>query len=155
MSDRRPELTFTGQAASPGLTIGHVFVHARSAVGARPPGTPAEETQHLAAALESASARLARLAAGADEVAQGILEFQIALVEDGELIGPVQKAILRGVPAAEAWREVLDGQVAEYEASDDDNFRARASDLADLRDRVLDLLLGATEAEPISESGAT
>jgi phosphotransferase system enzyme I (PtsI) len=155
MSDRRPELTFTGQAASPGLTIGHVFLHARSAVGARAPGMPAEETQHLAAALESAAARLARLAASADEVAQGILEFQIALIGDGELIGPVQKAILQGVPAADAWREVLDGQVAEYEASDDDNFRARASDLADLRDRVLDLLLGATEAEPISESGAT
>ena len=55
----------------------------------------------------------------------------------------------------EAWRGILDRQVAEYEVAEDDYFRARAADLADLRDRVHELLLGPAEAEPISESGAT
>ncbi len=77
-----------------------------------------------------------------DEAAQGILEFQIALIEDDELIEPVRQSIAVGSSAAKAWRQALDAQVGEYQAASDAYFRARAADLADLRDRVLDLLSG-------------
>ena len=39
-----------------------------------------------------------------------------------------------------AWRAALDDEIAGYEAADDENFRARASDLEDIRDRVLAIL---------------
>jgi phosphotransferase system enzyme I (PtsI) len=40
---------------------------------------------------------------------------------------------------------VLDALIEDYEAAEDSYFRARAPDLADLRDRVLDALLGSAE----------
>src|SRR5262249_46760069 len=142
MSDRRPELIFAGRAASPGLASGHIRLQVRAVAEAQPAGTPEEEEIRLAAALAEAGAQLARLAVGTAEEGQAILEFQIALIEDGELTDPVRQNILEGSAAGLAWRQVLDAQVAEYEAAEDDYFRARAADLADLRDRVLGLLAG-------------
>ncbi|HXU57594.1 MAG TPA: phosphoenolpyruvate-utilizing N-terminal domain-containing protein, partial [Verrucomicrobiae bacterium] len=86
MSDRRPELIFSGKVASPGLAAGSIRLHARPKVDASPAGSPEEEAARLAAALEAAAARLQDLASDAAEEAAAILEFQIALVEDGELI---------------------------------------------------------------------
>ncbi len=146
MSDRRPELIFSGKVASPGLAAGSIRLHARPKVDASPAGSPEEEAARLAAALEAAAARLQDLAADAAGEAAAILEFQIALIEDGELIDPVRLSIGEGVSAAAAWRQVLDRQVAEYESAEDDYFRARSADLADLRDRVLDLLAGGADA---------
>ncbi len=40
-------------------------------------------------------------------------------------------------PADAAWRRALDAEIAGYEASDQDYFRARAADLRDIRDQVL------------------
>ena len=142
MSDRRPERIFAGKVASPGLAFGQVRLHARPTVDLRPGGPPEEEEGRLATALAEAGAQLARLAARASEEGQAILEFQIALIEDGELTDPVRQAILDGDSAAAAWRQVLDRQVADYESSADDYFRARAADIADLRDRILALLAG-------------
>ena len=66
-----------------------------------------------------------------------ILEFQLALLDDPALAEPAYAAITTGESAAMAWRHCLDGQIAEYEAAEDDYFRARASDLRDLQERVL------------------
>ena len=46
------------------------------------------------------------------------------------------------MPADAAWRQALDAEIAGYEASDDDYFRARAADLRDIRDQVLRALPG-------------
>src|SRR5882757_6654339 len=102
MSDRRPELTFSGKVASPGLAAGSIRLHARPRIDASPSGSPDEEAARLAAALEAAAARLqdlaadagvGELAADAGGEAAAILEFQIALIEDGELIDPVRLSI--------------------------------------------------------------
>ena len=134
MSDRRPELIFSGKVASPGLAAGSIRLHARPKIDASPAGSPEEETARLAAALEAAAARLQDLAADAGELAAdaageaaAILEFQMALIEDGELIDPVRLAIGEGVSAAAAWRQALDRQVADYESAEDDYFRARST----------------------------
>ena len=42
-----------------------------------------------------------------------------------------------------AWHAALGEQIAVYESAEDDYFRARAGDLADLRDRVIAALTGA------------
>ncbi|HEX3066649.1 MAG TPA: phosphoenolpyruvate--protein phosphotransferase [Dongiaceae bacterium] len=145
MSIQRPERIFSGKVASPGLVSGRIRFHARRAESDAATGTPAEEASRLDQALSTAATQLARLSQTVDEAAQGILEFQIALIEDDELVEPVRRAIAAGSSAAKAWRQALDAQVSEYQAAPDSYFRARAADLVDLRDRVLDLLSGVAE----------
>ncbi len=77
-----------------------------------------------------------------------ILEFQLALLEDDELSGSAFAEIEAGAPAVRAWRHALDAQIADYSAAEDDTFRARASDLVDLRDRVCRALAGIDQAAP-------
>ncbi|TGR75221.1 phosphoenolpyruvate--protein phosphotransferase, partial [Mesorhizobium sp. M2D.F.Ca.ET.223.01.1.1] len=50
---------------------------------------------------------------------------------------PALASIGSGQPADAAWRAALDSEIAGYEASDQDYFRARAADLRDIRDQVL------------------
>src|SRR5215475_11220345 len=154
MSIQRPERIFAGKVASPGLVAGRIRVHARRATSETSAGTPAEEAQRLEMALSTAATQLVRLSQTVDEAAQGILEFQIALIEDDELVEPVRQAIAVGGVAAKAWRQALDAQVSDYQAASDAYFRARAADLADLRDRVLDLLAGVADDEG-DEGGGT
>jgi phosphotransferase system enzyme I (PtsI) len=98
--------------------------------------------------MRQAGAQIARLADGADEVASGVLAFQIALLDDPELIAPALAGIDAGEPADSAWRRALDLQIHEYESGEDEYFRARAADLADLRDRVDRLLAGEAADAP-------
>ena len=71
------------------------------------------------------------------------------MLADDELTAPALAAIAAGSTAEAAWLAALDEQIAGYETSDDDYFRARAADLKDIRDRVLRNLAGGdTEAAP-------
>ena len=153
MSIQRPERIFTGKVASPGLVAGRLRFHCRQAAGEIAAGSPVEEALRLDRALSEAAAQLGRLSGKVEETGRGILEFQIALIEDDELVEPVRRAIAGGAPAPQAWRRSLDGQIAEYEAAPDAHFRARAADIADLRDRVFDLLTGAREARGDAQAG--
>ncbi len=149
------ERTFLGVAASPGLASGAILRLDRVARRQRRRGTPEEERAALDAAMRRAGGAIAALAAGADEVASGILAFQTALLDDPELIAPALAAIGTGEAADIAWRAAMDLQIREYESAEDEYFRARASDLADLRERV-DLLLAGEDANapsPSSEGG--
>ena len=74
------------------------------------------------------------------------------MLEDDALSAPALMAIDAGTTADEAWTNALDGEIAGYEASDDDYFRARAADLKDMRDRVLRHLSG--EASISAPEGA-
>ncbi|TIP32411.1 MAG: phosphoenolpyruvate--protein phosphotransferase, partial [Mesorhizobium sp.] len=96
-----------------------------------------EEQAALVSAIGKAVGRLAVLVETADGEAAGILEFHIAMLEDDALSGPALAAIGAGQPADAAWRAALDSEIAGYEASDQDYFRARAADLRDIRDQVL------------------
>lgn len=108
-------------------------------------GRPDGGESMLRAALAQASAELTELQRAAGDVgdAREILEFQLAMIEDETLAAPAFDAIAAGSAAAASWRTALDAQIAEYEDADDEYFRARASDLRDIRDRVLRQLLGA------------
>ena len=66
---------------------------------------------------------------------------------------PAFAMIAAGASADQGWRKALDGEIAGYDAADDEHFKARASDLKDIRDRVLAVLFGAT-AEPGPPAGA-
>ena len=147
MSERR-ETVIQGIPASRGLAIGSIALRQAGPFLRRVAGTPVEEHAALEAAMAKAGAQLAALAACAEPMAAAILEFQTALLEDDDLTRPIFERVAAGEAADRAWAGVLEREIAEYAAGDDENFAARAGDLADLRDRVLDALAPGAPARP-------
>jgi len=141
-----------GIPASPGYAEGVLFDLDRPPAGYRAKASAAEEKKALELAIGKAVSRLAALAEAADADAAGILEFHIAMLEDDALSGPARASIGSGQPADAAWRAALDAEIAGYDASDQDYFRARAADLRDIRDQVLRAL--SEDGEATSSRGA-
>ena len=147
----QPNRVLQGRTAAPGFAAGRIVRLERgSADGigtARPVGTPDEEAAALKAALAAASADLAGLIGSLDDAeAAAMLEFQLAMLEDDALTEPAFAALAEGLGAEAAFSTQLDAEIAGYRASDDDYFRARGSDLEDLKARVLAHLAGAAGA---------
>jgi phosphotransferase system enzyme I (PtsI) len=142
MRARAAGLGYQGRTAVVGFAHGP-FVRVETVAGGRREiGAPEEEVLALRAALDAAARQLASLANAAGGEAAEILEFQVALLEDEDFLGPIFMAMRAGTPAEEAWSSVLDHQIADYRAAPDEYLRARSSDLLDLRERVLRTLLG-------------
>jgi phosphoenolpyruvate-protein phosphotransferase (PTS system enzyme I) len=138
------EQRYRGEPASPGLAMGalvHLTAHAQ--IVTETVESASAEKLRLEAAIGQAKGELAVLIAANDAMGADILEFQRELLEDAALAEPAFAAIAGGSGAVTAWRAALDEQIAAYEGADDDYFRARAGDLADLRDRVIAALTGA------------
>ena len=138
-----PETRCTGRTASPGVAIGTLFILQSAIHRVRGAGTPLEEGIALVSAIEAAKAELTELISQAEGEAAEILTFQVAMLEDDELAAPARAEISDGAAADLAWRQALDAQISDYAASEDEYFRARGSDLVDIRDRVLQHLSGA------------
>ena len=146
MTDAIGGAVVAGVVASPGLAVGRVALQRTARSLRRATGQPDEEEQALRAALAAAAAQLEALGEAAqDEMAATILEFQLALLEDEDLVEPILEAVRAGQPADTAWGSALDREIADYRATDDDSFRARAADLVDLRDRVVRALAPAAD----------
>jgi len=146
-----PERHIRGRVASPGLAHGPVRVWTERYPRRVRLYDPATEASQLRQAMRSAVAQLESLAAGHPGNAAQMLQFQIALLLDDALAAPAYEAIARGNAADAAWSRVLDDEIAGYEGSGDDYFGARASDLRDLKWRVLRSLgdeAAAGEIEP-------
>ena len=137
------ELRLSGRAASGGFAAGPVAILWNGAGTVRGGGAPAAETEALRTAIGVAIDQLSKLAAVADSDGADILAFQIAMLEDDSLFEDALAAIGGGATADSAWRATLATEIKGYEAAEDENFRARASDLKDIRDRVLAILSGA------------
>lgn len=137
-------LRLKGLPASAGFAAGPLWrppalAHAHY----RRKNTIAEEIAALDASIEKAIAQTRALVAAAQGEAADILEFQQAMLEDDNFRGIAVAAIETGAAADAAWLAALDVEVEGYANSDDEYFRARASDLADIRDRVMAVLTGA------------
>lgn len=155
MSVPPSEQSFAGSVASPGLALGPIRLHSSAATAAAAlQGTPAEERRALAAAVAAAHVRLSELADVSDPMAGEILTVQVALLEDPELTAPALAAIAGGESAVSAWRAAMNDQISGYQESDSAYFRARATDLVDLRDRVADVLANTPAVVPPPQSGA-
>lgn len=131
-----------GIGASDGLFLGPVRRLGLARSERKGTGNPGTERAALQDAIAASIAGLASLMERVEGEAQDILGFQVAMLEDDALAAPALSAIAGGTPAHAAWATALDGEIAGYEASDDDYFRARAADLRDIRDRVLRHLSG-------------
>ncbi|WP_242538716.1 phosphoenolpyruvate--protein phosphotransferase [Trinickia acidisoli] len=148
-------LVLKGRPASVGFAAGPQTRLAVDDVSGRraPRADTAIELADLRAAIKSATGQLQALIERVDTHGAEIIGFQIALAEDEELCEPIFAAIRQGVCADEAWRGAMDDEIETYETSQNDYFRARASDLKDLRDRVLACLFGESASDALP-SGA-
>jgi phosphoenolpyruvate-protein phosphotransferase (PTS system enzyme I) len=135
-----------GTPVSPGLARGPLAVlpdETRTFV--RGTGSATDEWDRLRAAIAGASADLAILMRSARESeAQAIVAFQVAMLADPVVTEPAHAAIAAGAAAEDAWRNAMELQIREYHEAEDLYFRSRASDLRDMRDRVLRKLAGDT-----------
>jgi phosphoenolpyruvate-protein phosphotransferase (PTS system enzyme I) len=131
------EIHLTGRPASPGLAIGPVTVLTAAVAKRTAVGDPAQEAAALRAAIEAATAEIAALIETVQGEVADILEFQVAMLEDDALAEGAYDAISVGIAADHAWRSALDAEISGYRSAEDEYFRARAADLADIRDRVL------------------
>jgi phosphotransferase system enzyme I (PtsI) len=145
MDDRthRAAHRIEGRSAAPGIALGPLVRLAAEKHDARQNRSPAEEHQALVDALAASQADLTVLAGEVEDAdAEAILSFQIALLEDDSLSAPGFARIAGGEAANRAWSAAIDPEIESYDQADDPYFRARASDLRDLRDRVLRHLAG-------------
>jgi len=140
---RMAELRLVGKPASGGLAAGPLALLSVISGAERQKGDPAEEAAALRSAITRASDQLGQLAGNASDDGGEILAFQVAMLEDETLSAHAFAQVEQGGAAQDAWRAALDAQIADYETAGDEHFRARASDLADIRDRVLAALSGA------------
>ncbi len=138
MTERR----IAGLAASGGLALGPAAMFRAIGEAARAKGSVASERQALMDAVAAALGGVTALAESLEGEGAEIVGFQVALLDDDALTESAYAAIERGEPAETAWRQAMAEEIGGYESSDDPYFRARASDLADIRDRVLRCLLG-------------
>jgi phosphotransferase system enzyme I (PtsI) len=135
-----------GRSAAPGIALGPLVRLAPAKHDARQYRSAAEEHQALVDALAASHAALTELAHEAgDSDAEAILAFQIALLEDDNLVAPAFALIAGGEVANRAWSAAIAPEIASYDGASDPYFRARASDLRDIRDRVLRHLAGETD----------
>jgi len=144
------EIHLTGRPASPGLAIGPIIVLTAAVENRTAIGDPAQEAIALQAAIEAAIAEIAKMIATVQGEVADILEFQVAMLEDEALAEGAYDAISAGVAADHAWRSALDAEISGYRTGEDEYFRARAADLADIRDRVLACLNGGGAAAEIT-----
>ena len=154
MAEAMRELVLNGIAASEGLAIGRLTIDRNLAAGSRRAGSPIDEALALDAALALASRQIAALIEAGDRVSADILEFQLALLEDEDLLAPVRRAIQVGTAADAAWSAHLAGEIEAYREGDDEYLSARAEDLFDLEQRVLRALVGSVAHAPVPDAGA-
>jgi len=138
------ERRFKGRPAAPGTVLGPLVLVGESF---RTPlrastGDSRSEAAALRTALASALDQLRLLARKASGDAADVLGFQVAFLEDAALAEKAFAAIEGGRAAHEAWLETMTAEAEAYLSSEDEYFRARVADVADIRDRVLAHLTG-------------
>jgi phosphoenolpyruvate-protein phosphotransferase (PTS system enzyme I) len=147
------ELRLTGRLASSGFAAGPVALLPGFDATSRGSGEPEVEAAALRGAIIAAIEQLSRLAKRAQDDGAAILAFQITMLEDEALAASAFAEIAGGTSADRAWRTALAAEIKGYEAAEDEHFRARASDLRDIRDRVLGAL-SSVASEPGLPAGA-
>ena len=119
------ELTLQGQDRVARLRPRAVRAGRCAAAGAARGRHAARGGSALRAALAAAAQSIAALAQAAGREAAEILDFQVALLEDDELLEPVFAAIDAGAAAEAAWRRLSTPQIADYKSAPDE-YLARA-----------------------------
>jgi multiphosphoryl transfer protein len=135
--------TIDGNTASPGLAVGVSVRITSEDFDVSETGADVElEIKELRAALKTAAADIrAKIAASKGQQAE-ILTAHLSFVEDPDLRDAAWTLIRDGKSAAYAWKTAIDRQVAALRKLGNPVLAERASDLEDVRRRVLAILLG-------------
>jgi phosphoenolpyruvate-protein phosphotransferase (PTS system enzyme I) len=146
-----------GMPASPGIVIGpvHLLLWEVPEVPHRivpDEGIPAE-IERLRDAIEKAKARLHQVKrraehhAGSEEAA--IFEVQLMILSDDELISSVETLIKQNLSAEKAFDLVLIEWRQNFARHTQPRIRERVGDLTDVHIRVLSILLGLPDHDPV------
>ena len=153
----RSSLLLNGMPASPGIVVGpaHLLRWQVPEVPTRliPDEAIPAELDRLTAALDKAEERLqyvrerAERTAGAAESA--IFDVQISVLQDAELQRRVQQMIGQGFTAERAFDTVMVEWREHFARSSNAMMRERVGDLTDVHIRVLSVLLGLPDYDPV------
>lgn len=146
-----------GVPASPGIVIGPVHLLLWEVPDAPhrviPDDAVPQELERLHIAIEQAKQRLltvrqrAERHAGAEEAA--IFEAQVAILSDRELVGSVEALIRQNIGAEKAFDLVLIEWRQNFAKHAQPMIRERVGDLTDVHIRVLSILLGLPDHDPV------
>ncbi|MFQ3646937.1 MAG: phosphoenolpyruvate--protein phosphotransferase [Anaerolinea sp.] len=145
---------YTGLAASPGIAVGVTWVMRKYELQIERymVDDPTTQLKRLEQALEQAKqdlialAKRAREHIGDNEAA--IFEAHQVFLEDADIIAEIQQLItMKRLNAEAAVHDVAQQYMQELEEIQDEYFRARASDLRDVTERVIRCLQGYTSSD--------
>jgi phosphotransferase system enzyme I (PtsI) len=143
----------TGIPASRGICIGPVFQFVRQelTVTECKIDDPEKEISRLDSAISNAKEQISRIYEKALKEASKadaeIFQAHLMILEDPEMIGEVRKKIQSEKCNAEtAMKSVTKGFADQMAAMKDEYFAARATDIMDVGNRVLRILLGVAES---------
>ena len=134
-------LRLKATGASPGVASGPAYIAEPLAVAAMSPSAVSGHAA-LAAAIETAIDELQNLATGSDAESGDIIDFQIEVLRDPTIAEMAGARIDAGENVVFAWVATLDGYVRELEGAEEEQLRARAVDILDIKNRVLAALTG-------------
>lgn len=159
----RLERRLVGIPASPGIAVGtvHLLRWEVPDVAHRiiPDEQVGAETQRFRDAVEKAKERLRQVrrrvekTAGHEEAA--IFDVQLSLLEDPELIRGVEEFIEQNLAAEKAFDIVMLESKQKFARSPSALVRERIGDLTDVHIRVLTILLGLPDHDPVDVSKGT
>ncbi|MDK4736136.1 putative PEP-binding protein [Rhizobium sp. CNPSo 3490] len=138
-------LRLKAKSASPGIAFGPAFL------AEEPRAASAPETAGGYGALEKAIdisiGELERLAEGADAESRDIIDFQIEVLRDPTIPEATSARMQADENVVFAWVATLDAYIGELETADEEQMRARAIDILDIKNRVLGALAGTPVAD--------
>ena len=137
----------------PGVVLGPLAVHFHVPGAMVAQDDPVAERQRLTAAINIALEQLAAIMDEAGDLGTDILAFQIAFLADTQLTDAIEVLISGGQSARNAWCAILNKQIHDLRDSDESISVARATDLVDLRERVLAAIDGDDRTPDGSDGG--
>ncbi|MGZ2380692.1 phosphoenolpyruvate--protein phosphotransferase [Rhizobium leguminosarum] len=135
-------LRLKAKSASPGIASGPAFLAEEPKAPSAAGGFGALEK-----AIDISIGELERLADGADAESRDIIDFQIEVLRDPTIAEATGARMEADENVVFAWVATLDAYIGELEAADEEQMRARAVDILDIKNRVLGALAGTPTAD--------
>jgi phosphotransferase system enzyme I (PtsI) len=138
-------LSLSGLAASPGIAVGRATVVPSLHRDVAKDLDTRKGLEPLRDAIQAAVSALQKLSTNSPLDSVAILDFQIEMLLDPTIIDMAGERVENGESAIFAWIAAMDDYIVGFEQSDDELTRARAVDVIDMRNRVLDIMMGKPE----------
>ncbi|MDL2406136.1 phosphoenolpyruvate-utilizing N-terminal domain-containing protein [Rhizobium calliandrae] len=134
-------------SASPGIASGPAYLAELSGAPFSPVSQVALGYEALAGAIETSIGELESLAGKSDAQSRDMIDFQIEVLRDPTITETAEARASAGENVVFAWVGTLDAYISELETADEEQVRARAVDIVDIKSRVLRALTGTSVAD--------